>query len=64
MFLENLGIDALDPKRLGRFWETALGTTTLTDAPDILAAQARVERLLGRAAQVIGAEADGEEQVA
>ena len=35
MFLENLGIDALDPQRLGRFWETALGTTTLTDAPDI-----------------------------
>ena len=34
MFLENLGIDALDPQRLGRFWETALGTTTLTDAPD------------------------------
>ncbi len=35
MFLENLGIDALDPQRLGRFWEAALGTTTLTDAPDI-----------------------------
>ena len=35
MFLENLDIDALDPQRLGRFWETALGTTTLTDAPDI-----------------------------
>ena len=25
MFLENLGIDALDPQRLGRFWEAALG---------------------------------------
>lgn len=36
MFLENLGIDALDPQRLGRFWEAALGTTTLTDAPDIV----------------------------
>ena len=35
MFLENLGIDALDPRRLGRFWEAALGTTTLTDAPVI-----------------------------
>ena len=35
MFLENLGIDALDPVRLGRFWQAALGTTTLTDAPDI-----------------------------
>ncbi len=35
MFLENLGIDALDPQRLGRFWEAALGTTSLTDAPGI-----------------------------
>ncbi|MGP9537943.1 VOC family protein [Brachybacterium sp. AOP43-C2-M15] len=35
MFLENLGIDALDPLRLGRFWEAALGTTTLTAEPDI-----------------------------
>ena len=35
MFLENLGIDALDPRRLGRFWEEALGTTTLTEAPGI-----------------------------
>ena len=35
MFLENLGIDALDPQRLGRFWEAAVGTTTLTDEPDI-----------------------------
>ncbi|HEX7352244.1 VOC family protein [Brachybacterium sp.] len=36
MFLENLGIDALDPLRVGRFWEAALGTTTLTAEPDIL----------------------------
>ncbi|MGO1926074.1 MAG: VOC family protein [Brachybacterium tyrofermentans] len=36
MFLENLGIDAMDPLRLGRFWEAALGTTTLTARPDIL----------------------------
>lgn len=36
MFLENLGIDALDPPRLGRFWEEALGTTTLTAEPDIV----------------------------
>src|SRR5699024_5443084 len=35
MFLENLGIDATDPIRLGRFWEAALGTTTLTEAPGI-----------------------------
>src|SRR5699024_3800010 len=35
MFLENLSIDAMDPIRLGRFWEEALGTTTLTEAPGI-----------------------------
>ena len=36
MFLENLGIDALDPLRVGRFWEAALDTTTLTAEPDIV----------------------------
>ena len=35
MFLENLGLDAMDPIRLGRYWEEALGTTTLTEAPGI-----------------------------
>jgi hypothetical protein len=35
MYLENLGYDARDPRRLGRFWEQALGATTLTDEPDI-----------------------------
>ncbi|MGP5693776.1 VOC family protein [Brachybacterium alimentarium] len=35
MFLENFGIDAVDPIRLGRFWEAALGTTALTVEPDI-----------------------------
>jgi hypothetical protein len=35
MFLENLVIDAKDPRRLGRFWEQALGSTTLTDEADI-----------------------------
>ena len=34
MFLENLVFDAADPQRLGRFWEQALGTRTLTDQPD------------------------------
>ena len=43
MFLENFGIDALDPKRLGRFWEAALGTTTLTDAPDIFETRLRID---------------------
>ena len=31
MFLENIVIDAVDPQRLGRFWEQALGTVPLTD---------------------------------
>jgi hypothetical protein len=34
VYLENLVIDALDPQRLGRFWETALGCERLTDGPD------------------------------
>lgn len=34
MYLENLVFDALDPHRLGRFWEAALGAETLTDEPD------------------------------
>jgi len=33
MYLENLVFDALDPHRLGRFWEATLGTETLTDEP-------------------------------
>lgn len=35
MYLENLVFDALDPRRLGRFWEAALGAETLTDEPGI-----------------------------
>ena len=31
MFFENVVFDAMDPQALGRFWETALGTETLTD---------------------------------
>ncbi len=31
MYLENVVIDAADPQALGRFWEAALGTETLTD---------------------------------
>jgi hypothetical protein len=34
MYLENLVFDAVDPRRLGRFWEAALGTETLTDEPE------------------------------
>ena len=43
MFLENLGIDALDPLRLGRFWEAALGTTTLTAEPDIYETRLQID---------------------
>lgn len=35
MYLENLVMDAVEPQRLGRFWESALGCETLTDEPDI-----------------------------
>ena len=34
MHLENVVLDALDPQRLGRFWEAALGGERLTDEPD------------------------------
>jgi len=34
VYLENVVFDATDPRALGRFWETALGTETLTDEPD------------------------------
>ena len=34
MYLENLVFDAVDPQRLGRFWEAALGGERLTDEPD------------------------------
>lgn len=34
VYLENVVVDATDPQALGRFWETALGTETLTDEFD------------------------------
>ena len=34
MFLENIAVDAADPRALGTFWEGLLGTTTLTDEAD------------------------------
>ncbi|HET7357558.1 MAG TPA: VOC family protein [Nocardioidaceae bacterium] len=34
MYLENVVVDATDPQALGRFWEAALGTETLTDELD------------------------------
>lgn len=33
MYLENVVFDALEPQRLGRFWEAVLGTEPLTDEP-------------------------------
>ena len=33
MLLENLVMDAVEPQRLGRFWEAALGGERLTDEP-------------------------------
>lgn len=35
MYLDNVGFNAVDPVPLGRFWEQALGTRTVTDHPDI-----------------------------
>jgi len=34
MHLENLVIDAVEPQRLGRFWEAVVGGVRLTDQPD------------------------------
>ena len=34
VYLENIVFDAVDPQLLGRFWESALGTETLTDEPE------------------------------
>ena len=35
MYLENIVFDAVEPQRLGRFWEAVVGGETLTDEPDI-----------------------------
>lgn len=34
MYLENIVFDAVEPRRLGRFWEAALGCERLTDSVD------------------------------
>ena len=34
MYLENLVMDAVEPQRLGRFWEAVIGGERLTDEPD------------------------------
>ena len=43
MYLENLVVDAADPLRLGRFWETVVGGERLTDEPDIFETRLTVE---------------------
>jgi len=34
MYLENVVFDAVDPQRLGRFWEAVVGGERLTDVPE------------------------------
>ncbi len=43
MYLENLVIDALEPQRLGGFWEAVVGGERLTDEPDIVETRLAVE---------------------
>ena len=43
MYLENLVIDAVEPQRLGRFWEAVLGGERLTDKPDAFETRLTVE---------------------
>ena len=43
MYLENLVFDALDPQRLGRFWEAVVGGTRLSDEPDAFETRLTIE---------------------
>jgi hypothetical protein len=43
MFLENLVIDAVEPQRLGRFWEAVVGGDRLTDEPDAFETRLAIE---------------------
>ena len=43
MYLENLVLDAVEPQRLGRFWEAVLGTERLTDEPNAFETRLTVE---------------------
>ncbi|WP_432477235.1 VOC family protein [Nocardioides sp. GXQ0305] len=43
MFLENVVVDAVDPQRLGHFWEAALGGENLTDEPGIVETRVAVD---------------------
>jgi hypothetical protein len=43
VYLENIVMDAVDPGLVGRFWEQALGGSTLTREPDAYETRVRVE---------------------
>ena len=43
MYLENLVFDAVEPQRLGRFWEAVVGAERLTDEPDAFETRLTVE---------------------
>ena len=43
MHLENVVLDAVEPQRLGRFWEAVLRGERLTDEPDAFETRLRVE---------------------
>jgi len=43
MFLENLVFDAVDPQRLGRFWEAVIGGETLTDDTGIFETRLEID---------------------
>ncbi len=43
MYLENLVIDAIEPQRMGRFWEAVVGGERLTDEPDAFETRLTIE---------------------
>lgn len=43
MYLENLVFDAVEPRRLGRFWEAVVGGERLTDEADIVETRLSIE---------------------
>ena len=43
MYLENLVIDAVEPQRLGRFWEAVVGGERLTDESDVFETRLIIE---------------------
>jgi hypothetical protein len=43
VYLENLVIDAVEPQRLGRFWEAVVGAERLIDEPDAFETRLTVE---------------------